>query len=151
MRMLAAITAGLLAVGAPAALADTPTTRAARGEACTPSSPPAVKIRFHHHRVVRLKVSNPCRDRVVFVSWFLEDEYTESDFDGLVVYPGVHFDWSARDLDRISAASGLGLSGDLHASSSDVLDYCWDTDGTIYRVTPAGVSVGEACPAQRQR
>jgi hypothetical protein len=71
--MLAALAAGFLTVSAPTALAVTPTpnTPAKGGEACTPGSPPPVKIRFHHHRLVGLNVVNPCRDRVVFVSWFL--------------------------------------------------------------------------------
>jgi len=147
VKTLAALAAGCLTLTGSAALADAPRTQPQAGEACTDNSPPPVKIRFQNHRVVRLKVSNPCRDRVVFVSWFLEQEHSESDFDGLVVFPGIHFDWSKRDLDRVSAASGLGLSGDLYAAGFDVTDYCWDTDGTIFRVTADGVSAGEGCPS----
>ena len=147
MRTLAALAAACLTLTGSSALADAPRAPVRGGDTCTQGSPPDVIVRFHHHRVVRFKVSNPCRDRVVWVSWFLEDEYTESDWDGIAVYPGVHFDWDARELDRVSAASGLGLSGDLYASGTDVVDYCWDTDGMIFRVTAAGVSQGDACPS----
>lgn len=145
MRIVAAVAVGALILCGPAAVADaTPEGRGA--EPCVQGSPPPVKARFRDHRLVELRVANPCPDRVVFVSWFLEDEYTESDFDGLVVYPGVRLDWDAQDLKRISSAVRLGLGGDLVVSGTDVIDYCWDTDGSIYQVTTSGVGPGDSCP-----
>lgn len=141
MRMLAALAAAFVTLTGSAALAAAP-----QADGCTPASKPSVETRFDRHRLVHLKVSNPCRDRVVFVSWFLQGEATESDFDALVVDPGVQFDWKQRDLEHIAAASGLGLSGDQAVSGTDVVDYCWDTDGSIYRVTGAAVRAGDACP-----
>lgn len=69
--------------------------------------------RIERHRLVRLEATNPCRDRVVWIFWFRNDEASESDFDVLVLYPETHLDWSASDLDRLSLTIGLPVGAEL--------------------------------------
>jgi hypothetical protein len=142
VRTLAALAVACLTLSSPVAVAAEPGSR----NPCT-SSNPLVVVGIQDHRIVRLRVSNPCPDRVVWVSWWPSGDVSESDFDALAVDPGVQFDWGADDLDRLYDSVGLSLAADEYVAGTDVIDYCWDTDGTIYRVTAAGVSRGEACPS----
>lgn len=141
MRTLAALAAACLTLTGPVAVA------AERGSRnpCT-SSDPSVVVQIRDRRLVRLRVSNPCPDRVVWVSWSPWDEVSESDFDVLVVDPGVQFDWGADHLDRLHDAVGLPLAADDYVAGIDRVGYCWDTGGSVFEVTPSGVGPGDACP-----
>jgi hypothetical protein len=140
VRMLAALAAACLTLSGPVAVAAEPGSQ----NPCT-SRNPLLVVRIREHRLVRLRVSNPCPNRVVWVSWWPSGDVSESDFDALAVDPGVQFDWGADDLDRLHDSVGLPIAADEYVAGTDRVDYCWDTDGTIYRVTAAGVSRGEAC------
>lgn len=141
MRTLAALAAACLTLTGPVAVA------AEQGpqNPCT-SRDPLVVVRIRDRRLVRLRVSNPCPSRVVWVSWSPSDEVSESDFDVLVVDPGVQFDWAADDLDRLHDSVGLPLAADEYVAGTDRVDYCWDTGGSVFEVTASGVGPGDACP-----
>jgi hypothetical protein len=145
VKTLAALAAACLTFTGSAALADEPGPRSRAEESCA-SSPPLVEAQLDGHRLVRLKASNLCRDRVVWVSWSLDEEVSESDFDILVVHPGVRFDWDEGELDRLSATIGLPIGADSYTAGTDVLPYCFDTDGAVFEVTTAGAGPGDSCP-----
>jgi hypothetical protein len=142
VRTLAALAVACLTLSGPVAVAAEPGSR----NPCT-TRDALVVVRIQDHRLVRLRVSNPCPDRVVWVSWAASGDVSESDFDALAVDPEVQFDWGADDLDRLHVSVGLPLAADEYVAGTDRVDYCWDTDGTIHRVTAAGVSRGDACPS----
>jgi hypothetical protein len=140
VRTLAAFAAACLTLPGPIAMAAEPGSR----NPCV--SPPSTVVRIRDRRLVRLRVSNPCPSRVVWVSWSPSDEASESDFDALVVDPGVQFDWAADDLDRLHNSVGLPLAADEYVAGTDRVDYCWDTGGSVFEVTASGVGPGDACP-----
>ena len=146
MRMLAALAVACLTLTGPVALGAETAPR----EPCT-SRNPLVVVRIQDHRLVRLRVSNPCPNRVVWVSWWASGDVSESDFDALAVDPSVQFDWSAGDLDRLHDSVGLPLAADEYVAGTDRVDYCWDTGGSVFEVTGSGVRPGDACPGTSPR
>jgi len=62
--------------------------------------------------------------------------------------PGVQFDWTADDLDRLHDSVGLPLAADEYVAGTDRVDYCMDTDGSVFEVTASGVRSGNACPGK---
>jgi len=147
VKTLAALAATCMTLTGSAAWADSPGCRSTPSEACS-SPQPLVQARVQRHQLVRLKASNPCRDQAVWISWSLDDEASESDPDVLVVYPGAHFDWDAADLHRLSATIGLPTGADSYTAGTDVLHYCFDTEGDVFQVTTAGAGPGNSCPAR---
>jgi hypothetical protein len=141
VKLLAPLAAACLMCIGPVAVASEP-----GSQSSCDSRDPSVVVRIRDGRLVHLRVENQCPRRVVWVTWSPSDEGSESDFDVLVVDPGVQVDWSASDLDRLHDSVGLPLAASEYVAGRDRADYCWDTDGSVFEVTASGVGPGDACP-----